>query len=200
MFFFILIHLYYTFFCWFFAFIFLPFFFIFSKTKDSNEFYVSTLEVAEAKRKDHPQDKIQPFLIHNPSNVTVLNGYGTAEVIAVTHDHGISIVAIDVKSSVVLGCQSVAGRTRRQQEENVASEKLKRSQSASSTETKKPRPMFKSKSAVTATKLSFGYVDGVPSKSKFHLPTGILLGKSKGIFNFFFFFIYFFLFLFFLFY
>ena len=125
-------------------------------------------------------------MIHNPSNVTVLNGDGTAEVIAVTHDHGISIVAIDVKSSVVLGCQSVAGRTRRQQEENVASEKLKRSQSASSTETKKPRPMFKSKSAVTATKLSFGYVDGVPSKSKFHLPTGILLGKSKGMFNFFF--------------
>jgi hypothetical protein len=111
--------------------------------------------------------------------VTVLNGDGTAEVIAVTHDHGISIVAIDVKSSVVLGCQSVAGRTRRQQEENVASEKLKRSQSASSTETKKPRPMFKSKSAVTATKLLFGYVDGVPSKSKFHLPTGILLGKVE---------------------
>ena len=128
--------------------------------------------------------------------MTVLNGDGTAEVIAVTHDHGISIVAIDVKSSVVLGCQSVAGRTRRQQEENVASEKLKRSQSASSTETKKPRPMFKSKSAATATKLSFGYVDGVPSKSKFHLPTGILLGKSKGMFNFFF---YFFLFLFFFF-
>jgi len=174
-------------------------------TRDSNSFYVSTLEVAMAGTgTDHTgtagntsessgNSSLRPFHIHNPSNITVLNGDGTAEVIAVTHDHGVSVVAIDVKSSVVLGCESVAGRTRRQKEAAATEKAEKETAAAAATAaaaggntTVPSHPMFnttrKSASSVAAMKLEFGYVDGAPKRSKFHRPAGILLGHNSSLY------------------
>ena len=147
-------------------------------TKQGNLFYTSTLEEADVNTTRGAQEPLRPFRLDHPTDIEVLNGDGTAEVVAVTHDHGITVIAIDMKSSVVLGSQLVAGRT----SSGGRSTSTTTSSHGHSRKMTSKRNLVSSAAAMALRNVPYGYIDGNPTTAKFHSPAGLMLGHNQSLY------------------